>query len=128
MICLDTNAVIAAINQREPRVHRQLERALVDRVVVGIPAIVLDEIWYGIKKSARARANATALHLAGLREHGVSYIFAGARKLDLNLALEVLNRKLGSRHLEVNGGGVTNGAFPLCRADRRNQPSHLPRG
>jgi riboflavin biosynthesis pyrimidine reductase len=48
-------------------------------------------------------------HLAGLREDGVSYIFAGARELDLNLVLEVLNRELGVRRLEVNGGGVTNG-------------------
>jgi tRNA(fMet)-specific endonuclease VapC len=61
MICLDTNAVIAAINQREPWVRRRLERALVDGVIVGIPAIVLYEIWYGIKKSARARANAAVL-------------------------------------------------------------------
>jgi tRNA(fMet)-specific endonuclease VapC len=61
MICLDTNAVIAAINQREPWVRRRLERALVDGVVVGIPAIVLYEICYGIKKSARARANAAVL-------------------------------------------------------------------
>jgi len=50
-------------------------------------------------------------HLAGLREDGVSYIFAGARELDLNLALEVLNRELGIKRLEVNGGGVMNGAF-----------------
>jgi len=61
MICLDTNAVIAAINQREPWVRRRLERALVDGVVVGIPAIVLYEMWYGIKKSARARTNAAVL-------------------------------------------------------------------
>lgn len=50
-------------------------------------------------------------HLAGLREDGVSYIFAGARELDLGLALEMLNRELGIKRLEVNGGGVTNGAF-----------------
>jgi riboflavin biosynthesis pyrimidine reductase len=50
-------------------------------------------------------------HLAGLREDGVSYIFAGARELDLGLALEILNRELGIKRLEVNGGGVTNGAF-----------------
>jgi hypothetical protein len=36
-------------------------------------------------------------HLAGLREDGVSYIFAGARELDLNLALEVLNYDLALR-------------------------------
>jgi riboflavin biosynthesis pyrimidine reductase len=50
-------------------------------------------------------------HLAGLHEDGVSYIFAGARELDLNLALEVLNRERGIKRLEVNDGGVTNGAF-----------------
>jgi riboflavin biosynthesis pyrimidine reductase len=50
-------------------------------------------------------------HLAGLREDGVSYIFAGARELDLNLALEVLNRELGIKRLEVNGGGSRTAPF-----------------
>jgi riboflavin biosynthesis pyrimidine reductase len=50
-------------------------------------------------------------HLAGLREDGMSYIFAGARELDLALALNILHRELGIRRLEVNGGGITNGAF-----------------
>lgn len=50
-------------------------------------------------------------HLAGLREDGVSYIFAGACELDLALALDILNRELGIKRLEVNGGGITNGAF-----------------
>ena len=50
-------------------------------------------------------------HLAGLRKDGVSYIFAGERVLDLGLALDILNRELGIKRLEVNGGGVTNGAF-----------------
>jgi riboflavin biosynthesis pyrimidine reductase len=50
-------------------------------------------------------------HLAGLHEDGVSYICAGTRELDLNLALEVLDRELGIKRLEVNDGGVTNGAF-----------------
>jgi len=50
-------------------------------------------------------------HLAGLRKDGVSYIFAGKEHLDLGLALDILNRDLGIKRLEVNGGGVTNGAF-----------------
>lgn len=50
-------------------------------------------------------------HLAGLRQDGVAYIFAGARELDLALALEILHRELGIKRLEVNGGGVTNGSF-----------------
>jgi tRNA(fMet)-specific endonuclease VapC len=61
MICLDTNAVIRAINLRQPRVRRRLEQVLADSVTVGIPAIVMFEMWYGIKKSARPQANAALL-------------------------------------------------------------------
>lgn len=50
-------------------------------------------------------------HLAGLREDGVSYIFAGEQTLDLGRALDTLNRELGIERLEINGGGITNGAF-----------------
>ncbi|MGE0259423.1 MAG: dihydrofolate reductase family protein [Alphaproteobacteria bacterium] len=50
-------------------------------------------------------------HLAGLREDGVSYIFAGEHALDLGRALDILNAELGIKRLEVNGGGITNGAF-----------------
>ncbi len=50
-------------------------------------------------------------HLAGLREDGVSYIFAGEDEIDLALALETLNRELGIKRLLVEGGGGANGAF-----------------
>jgi riboflavin biosynthesis pyrimidine reductase len=50
-------------------------------------------------------------HLAGLRQDGVSYIFAGERELDLGLALEILNRELGIERLLLEGGGGSNGAF-----------------
>jgi predicted nucleic acid-binding protein len=53
MICVDTNAVIAAITQRKPLVRRRLEQALADRVVIGIPSLVFFETWYGIRKSTR---------------------------------------------------------------------------
>jgi riboflavin biosynthesis pyrimidine reductase len=50
-------------------------------------------------------------HLAGLRQDGVSYIFAGEQELDLGLALEILNRELGLERLLLEGGGGSNGAF-----------------
>jgi riboflavin biosynthesis pyrimidine reductase len=50
-------------------------------------------------------------HLAGLRQDGVSYIFAGERELDLRLALEILNRELGIERLLLEGGGRSNGSF-----------------
>lgn len=49
-------------------------------------------------------------HLVGLRKDGVSYIFAGEHDLDLEQALEILNRELGIKHLLLEGGGVTNGS------------------
>jgi tRNA(fMet)-specific endonuclease VapC len=61
MIALDTNVVIAAINRRAPQVRARLLQTLLDGTVVGIPSIVLFEIWYGIKKSARSEENAAKL-------------------------------------------------------------------
>jgi riboflavin biosynthesis pyrimidine reductase len=49
--------------------------------------------------------------LAGLREDGVSYIFAGEREIDLAAALEALNHELGIRRLLLEGGGAANGAL-----------------
>jgi riboflavin biosynthesis pyrimidine reductase len=50
-------------------------------------------------------------HLAGLRNEGVSYFFAGKSVLDLALALNILHRELGVKRLLLEGGGGTNGAF-----------------
>ena len=50
-------------------------------------------------------------HLGGLRQDGVSYIFAGERELDLGLALKILNRELGIDRLLLEGGGRSNGSF-----------------
>jgi riboflavin biosynthesis pyrimidine reductase len=50
-------------------------------------------------------------HLAGLREDGVSYIFAGECQADLGLALDILNRELGIKRLLLEGGGNANGSF-----------------
>jgi riboflavin biosynthesis pyrimidine reductase len=55
--------------------------------------------------------NVSNAHLEGLRGDGVSYIFAGERAINLGRALDILNRELGIERLEVNGGGITNGAF-----------------
>jgi tRNA(fMet)-specific endonuclease VapC len=61
MICLDTNAVIAAINRRKPSLRRRLEVAIVGGAHIGIPTIVLFEMRYGIAKSARPQENAAIL-------------------------------------------------------------------
>jgi len=63
MICLDTNAVIAAINLRPPAIRSRLEAELAQGATVAIPSIVLFELWYGIRKSSRVSANTATLRL-----------------------------------------------------------------
>ncbi len=75
----------------------------------------------GARRSARCREPASEspwrdrdesdAHLAGLREDSVSYIFAGAVKLDLALGLDILNHELGIKVLLLEGGGKSNGSF-----------------
>jgi tRNA(fMet)-specific endonuclease VapC len=61
MICLDTNIIIAAINQRAAAVRQRLMKTLHEGTIVGVPTVVLYELWYGIKKSARVQENTDAL-------------------------------------------------------------------
>ena len=61
MICLDTNIIIAVINQRAAAARQRLMKTLHEGTIVGIPTVVLYELWYGIKKSARAQQNTDAL-------------------------------------------------------------------
>lgn len=50
-------------------------------------------------------------YLAFLRERGVSYILAGAREVDLALALEKIGSRFGVRTLMLEGGGKINGGM-----------------
>ncbi len=50
-------------------------------------------------------------HLAGLRQDGVSYLFAGDREIDVAAALEALNREVGISRVLLEGGGTANGAL-----------------
>lgn len=50
-------------------------------------------------------------YLAFLRERGVSYLLAGARDVDLALALEKIGAKFSVRTLMLEGGGRINGGM-----------------
>lgn len=50
-------------------------------------------------------------YLASLRERGVSYLLAGAREIDLALALEKIGSRFGVRTLMLEGGGSINGGM-----------------
>jgi riboflavin biosynthesis pyrimidine reductase len=50
-------------------------------------------------------------YLASLREHGVSYVLAGTRDVDLPHALEAIGSSFGVRTLMLEGGGRINGTM-----------------
>ena len=50
-------------------------------------------------------------YLAFLRGRGVSYLLAGARDVDLSLALEKVGKRFGVRTLMLEGGGRINGGM-----------------
>ncbi len=53
----------------------------------------------------------TSDYLAHLQAAGVSYLFCGARQIDLRVALDKLRRTLGLRKLMLEGGGKFNGSM-----------------
>ena len=57
MICLDTNAVITALNDRSSPVRRKIEAAITSGETLAISSIVLFELRYGAVKSARPERN-----------------------------------------------------------------------
>ncbi|HEY4201591.1 MAG TPA: RibD family protein [Devosiaceae bacterium] len=50
-------------------------------------------------------------YLSGLRATSVSYLFAGAEEIDLDLMLEKLHDEFGIKRLLLEGGGHINGSF-----------------
>jgi tRNA(fMet)-specific endonuclease VapC len=58
MICLDTNAVIVALNNRTSPVRARIDAAIRLNHPLAVSSIVLFELWYGAAKSARPDRNA----------------------------------------------------------------------
>lgn len=50
-------------------------------------------------------------YLASLREHGISYMLAGARQVDLVVAMEKVAAQFAVRTLMLEGGGSINGSM-----------------
>ena len=120
MIGLDTNAVIAAINTRKPRVRARLVRALAQSGSVGIPAIVWFELQYGVAKSACAEQNAAAL--AAFLTLGVVIWPFDAEDAeaagDIGAALERVGKPIGPYDILIAAQARRRGAL-LVTANQR---------
>lgn len=62
-LCLDTNVVIAAINERSTSVVERLDKELQRGTRLLIPSIALFELPFGIAKSARRSSNERNLEI-----------------------------------------------------------------
>jgi len=61
MKCMDTNAVIAVINDRPAGVRSRLTEELASGERIGIPTVALFELIYGYEKSTQRERNEAAL-------------------------------------------------------------------
>jgi len=113
MICLDTNIVVAVINQRAAAVRQQLMKTLHEGTIVGIPTVVLYELRYGIKKSARAQQNIDALdNFLALDVTPWPFELEDAEEAsDIRAALERLGTPIGPYDVLIAAQGRRRGAI-----------------
>jgi tRNA(fMet)-specific endonuclease VapC len=103
MICLDTNAVIAVLNERTSPVLARIEDAITSGATLAISSIVLFELRYGAAKSARPERNAQRIadFLAGPIEV-LPFESADADEAgDIRAALERVGTPIGPYDLLV---------------------------
>jgi tRNA(fMet)-specific endonuclease VapC len=60
---LDTNAVIALLRNRPAGVRNRLRQAVAEGGSIGVPSVVLYELWYGVARSERRNENADRLRV-----------------------------------------------------------------
>lgn len=60
---LDTNAVIALLKNQPARMRSRLRRVMSRGASIGVPSVVLYELWYGVARSEHRRENAERLRV-----------------------------------------------------------------
>jgi tRNA(fMet)-specific endonuclease VapC len=103
MICLDTSAVIAVLNETGSRVETHLRAALKRKQPVAISSVVLFELWHGVTKSARTEANARRIEeFLAAPIQVLPFDADDARQAgDIRAALERIGKPIGSYDLLI---------------------------
>ncbi len=104
MIWLDTNVVIAALNNRPPQVRARLTEALAAGEQLAISAIVLFEMAYGYEKSANRTRNEVAL---------AAFLTLGMDQMDFTPADAAV---AGALRAELERRGTPIGGFDVLIA------------
>jgi tRNA(fMet)-specific endonuclease VapC len=120
MISLDTNAVIAAINDGQSPVRGRLEETLARGEAVAVSTVVLFELNYGIAKSLRSEDNRSRLDefMAGRIEPLLFDPEDAKESGDIRATLERAGRPIGYYDLLIAGQARRRGAV-LVTANRR---------
>ena len=111
MIMLDSNVVIALLNDRSPIVRNRFRTAAAHSPIA-VSSIVVFELEYGIAKSNRKAANAEALR--GLIAYSLDVIaFDGGDALisgEIRAQLEALGTPIGSWDIMIVGHALRHDA------------------
>ncbi|HAF20175.1 MAG TPA: VapC toxin family PIN domain ribonuclease [Chloroflexi bacterium] len=109
---LDTNACIALINGRPETVRRRFERASSAGERLATSSIVLFELWYGVAKSQRSKANAerVATFLAGPLEVFDFTTEDADHAGRVRAALESVGKPIGAYDLLIAGQALRHKA------------------
>ena len=120
MKCLDTNAVIAVLNDRPTGVRSRLTEALASGERIGVPIIALFELIYGYEKSAqRARNEAAVRALLTLDIEPLPFELADAEQAGaIRAQLERAGTPIGHYDVLIAAQARRHGAI-LVTANRR---------
>ena len=112
MVLLDTNAVIAILNNRPPAVRDRLRVALSTETAIGISSVVVYELWYGVARSQRRSENAERLRVFLSGDIDVfAFDDEDAEKAgDLRAQLEAAGTPIGPYDLMIAAQAVRLGA------------------
>jgi tRNA(fMet)-specific endonuclease VapC len=109
---LDTNACIALINGRPETVRRRFARVSAGNDLIATSSVVLFELWYGVAKSQRPKANAEriATFLSGPLEV-LDFTAADAEQSGrVRATLEGLGKPIGAYDLLIAGQALRHKA------------------
>jgi tRNA(fMet)-specific endonuclease VapC len=109
---LDTNACIALINGRPEAVRRRFARVTAGDDVIATSSVVLFELWYGVAKSQRLKANAEriAIFLSGPLEVMDFTAEDAEHSGRIRAALEGLGKPIGAYDLLIAGQALRHKA------------------
>jgi tRNA(fMet)-specific endonuclease VapC len=127
MICLDTNAVIAVLNDRGSPVRKRIDAAIGRGHTLALSAIVLFELQYGAAKSTRPERNARRIadFLAGPIEVLPFESEDAEEAGDIRAALQRAGIPIGPYDVLIAAQARRHGAL-LVTANER-EFTHVPR-